>query len=330
MHYFISKSNFIRITRKYNFNFDNINNMVYKKRIYFLNKLEENRIISIKEFLTHAKDDLIKFQGTGFIEDSYSFVNEESRHAKYHQDENCSGLNSVYKDVEIPVELKYKEGSSSLDIKRIEEFREWFKQPEITDLYKTDQKKFLIKLEIRFQLKNVPRLVEFENIGTKKITNLNEAQLEEKIDSLIRMASEFYKQSKANRTILVEHNFSKMTYFITSNKYKEEPISINNTGYSDKEVRSILMEFYTNIKKPLIDYLIDYWIVKLNPDLDFNNNILEQLDFKPCRICMGKSCKYVSIPNVFDIDKDFRESKQGFRNSEFQNKSEEIFYALPF
>jgi hypothetical protein len=48
--------------------------------------------------------------------------------------------------------------------------------------------------------------------------------------------------------------------------------------------------------------LIDYWIIKLNPNLDFNQNILEQMDFEPCKVCGHSRCNY--IPEIDILDKD--------------------------
>ncbi len=85
MQYFISKSNFLRITRKYDIKIDELNNEIYNKPIYFLSQVERNNILSIKQFLINSDDKFVKFKGSGYIEDSYSYVHEISHHAKYFQ-----------------------------------------------------------------------------------------------------------------------------------------------------------------------------------------------------------------------------------------------------
>lgn len=302
MQYFISKSNFIRITTKYNIQSDDFNDVVYKKAIYFLSKMETNKILSIKQFLITSEEELVRFTGTGFIEDSFNFIREESHHAKYHRDSQCKGLRSVYKDLEITVEIKYKPGSDQLDYFKILQFRTWFKQKEITELYNNDKKRFIEKLQLRFQLINPPKPVELGNGDIQKISNYSEGELEKKIDELINMASSFYNQSEMNREILVKNNFSKKTYYVTSKKYKQEPLYIIGKDYSNEEIRKVLTDFYTVIKKPLIDFLIDYWIVKLNPTLNFNENILEQLDFESCKLCSHSRCNYTSQRDILDKD----------------------------
>jgi hypothetical protein len=239
--------------------------------------------------LVNAENGFFEFVENGFLPDTYTFVNEEARFAKYHNDKNCEGLLSSFKDFEIPVEIKYKAGKSEIDTKRVEEFRKWFKQQDIQDLFTNDQQKFIDKLQIKFNLQNPPKPIELGGNGVQGVSNLSEAEIEKQIDGYINQASEYYNSSAKIRKILVEHGFSKKTYLVTSKKYRSEPIDTNKTGFSDTEVREVLLEFYNKIKKPIIDLLIDYWIIKLNPRLDFDENILDQLDFKPCSLCNNKN-----------------------------------------
>jgi hypothetical protein len=329
MQYFISKSNFIRITSRYNIQIDLSNDVVYKKAIYFFSKVEINRILSIKQFLINSEDELIKFTGTGFIQDSYNYIHEESHHAKYHKDCQCKGLRSIYKDLEIPVEIKYKAGSEQLDYYRIQEFRTWFKQREITDLYYKDIKRFIERLQLKFKLVNPPKPVEIGNGDVQKISNYSEQELEKKIDELINKASIFYSQSEMNREILVKNNFSRRTYYLTSKKYRDEALCISGTSYSNEDIRNVLTEFYTKIKKPLIDLLIDYWIVKLNPNLNFNENILEQLDFVACKLCSHNRSVHLDDIDVLDIDESWEMASE-YVNRRQVLKLEETMHDLPF
>lgn len=316
MQYFITKSNFMRITREFKVELENLNDAVYKNAIYFFSDIEKNRILSVKQFLIHSKDELIKFQGSGFIPDSYNYVYEKSRHAKYHRDSQCEKLNSSYSDIEIPVEIKYKAGTGELDIERIEQFRAWFKQPEISNLYHTNQKRFIEKLQIKFQLVNPPKPIEINNGGIKKVSNFSEKELEAKIDELIKLASSLYAQSDMNREILVKNNFSKRTYYVTSKKYKDVNLYIYDKNYSNDDIRAVLTEFYLKIKKPIIDLLIDYWIIKLNPNLDFNQNILEQMDFEPCKSCGHSRCNYIPELDILDKDDEWELASEYNKNQQ--------------
>lgn len=304
MQHYISKANFLRITNKYKIELDDSNDTIYKKTIYFFSKFEINRILTVKQFLINAKDEYIIYKGSGFIKDSYSFVHEESHHAKFHLDSACTGLNSVYRDLEIPIEIQYRNGSSTKDIERINQFRAWFKQKEITELYYTNQKRFMEKLQLKFHLINPPRQVELSNGGIQKITNYTEKELEQKIETLIKMASTFYNQSVKNRDILVVNNYSRKTFYITSKRYQADDLSIDGKDYTNEEIRNVLKDFYVKIKKPLIDLLIDYWIVKLNPTLDFNKSILDQLDFEPCKMCCHSKPAIIPDNYIFNEDVD--------------------------
>ncbi|WP_181309043.1 hypothetical protein [Rufibacter sp. XAAS-G3-1] len=298
MKHFITKSNFIRITQKVALNEEHLKDEIYKKKIYFFNLIEQKKILSVKQFLVNSENEFYQFVGNGFIDDTYSFVNEESHFAKYHADRDCKGLLSTFKDFEIPVEIKFK-ANGEIDTRRVEEFRLWFKQTEIQALFHNNQKEFIIRLQGRFSLQNPPKVVELGGSGVQGITNLTQSEIENFIDDLLVQASRFYQSSIKNRKILVEHNFSKKTYLVTSKKYRNEPILNNITGYTDNEVKEVLIEFYTQIKKPIIDYLVDYWIIKLNPKLDFSSSILEQIQFKPCNYCVPKK---VLVHLQVDID----------------------------
>jgi hypothetical protein len=298
MTYFITRSNFIRITSKVKLTEDDVKQAIYKKKIFFFNQIDEKKILSVKQFLVNAEDGVYEFVEKGFLPDTYSFVNEESRHAKYHTNKSCEGLHATYKDYEIPVEIKYRTGESKVDVKRVEEFRKWFKQEDIQNLFLKDPKKFVERLQIKFNLQNPPKPVEMGGNGVQGIKTLSEKELEAEIDKLISAASEHYRSSTKVNSILVDHGLSKNTYWVTSKKYREMEITcycikckkgLQTTGYSDAEVREVLLEFYNKIKRPIINYLIDYWIIKLNPGLNFDKNILEQLEFKPCNLCIDKN-----------------------------------------
>lgn len=329
MQYYITKSNFMRITREFKVELENVNEAVYKNAIYFFSNVEKHRILSVKQFLIHSKDELIQFQGSGFIPDSYNYVYEKARHAKYHKKIGCESLNSSYNDIEIPVEIKYKAGTGELDIERIEQFRAWFKQSEISNLYHINQKEFIKKLQIKFLLANPPKPIEIENGGIKKVSNFSEKELEDKIDELIKLASSLYAQSDMNREILVNNNFSKRTYYVTSKKYKDVNLYIYDKNYSNDDIRSLLIEFYNKIKKPIIDLLIDYWIIKLNPNLDFNQNILDQMDFEPCKLCGHSRCNYIPQLDILDKDDEWELASE-YSKSQQKIKNELITDDLPF
>jgi|694.fasta_scaffold20474_8 hypothetical protein len=302
MKHYITKSNFIRIAKKFTPVIDDENTEVYTKNIPFFSHVESKGILTIKQFLINSKDGFIKFVGSGFIEDTKSFIFEESRHAKYHTDIECRGLNSAYTDIEIPVEIKYTEGSEIVNESKVEEFRNWFKQTEITNLYYNDQQRFIDKLQLKFNLLNPPRPIEISNGDYQEFNNLTLGEVTNEIDKILHSVDTFYNQSEKYKKILVTCNFSTKTFLVTSKKYRDKKINGNDSGYSDQEVRIVLTDFYKQIKKPILNLITNYWILKLNAVLDFNKTLLDQMEFEPCKICNQYQSQYVEDIDIDDGD----------------------------
>jgi hypothetical protein len=304
MQHFITKSNFLRIAKKYSPVLDNNNKNVYTINIPFLNEVERKGILTIKQFLISSKDNLIEFTANAYIKDTFSYVNEEARYAKYHSSSNCEGLNSIFKDIEIPVEIKYKNGSKEVDKESVDAFRRWFKQEEITNLYNTNQKKFIEKLQLKFNLTNPPKPVEIGNGEFHEVTNMSLNEITLEIENILNGVDDFYNKSENHKHVLVNHGFSTKTFLVTSKKYRDVSISNNFTELSDNEVRVILTDFYNKIKKPILDLLTNYWILKLNSCLDFNKSLLEQLKFNPCKLCIHDKPQYIEDVDICDEDED--------------------------
>jgi hypothetical protein len=302
MRQYITQSNFLRITKKFTPEIDPDNIEIYSKDIPFLSKVEQKGILTVKQFLINSKDGFIKYTGSGYIEDSHSYVYEESRNAKYHSNQKCIGLNSAYKDIEIPIEIKYKKGSEVIDVNKVNEFRAWFKQPEITNLYYNDQQKFIARLQLRFQLENPPKPIELENGELKEMNNATLGEITIAIEKILTDVDAFYNQSQKYKQILVNFGFSTKTFLVTSKKYRDTEIKNNFTGYSDEDIRIVLTDFYKSIKRPLLNQLTNYWILKLNSVLEFDKTLLDQLEFKPCKMCVGKQQQYIEDIDINDED----------------------------
>lgn len=334
MKHFITKSNFVRISKKYSPQIDSDNDSVYTTEIPFLSEVERKGILTIKQFLINSKDNLIQFKANGHIEDTYSYVNEEARYAKYHSDCNCKGLHSIYRDIEIPIEIKYKNGIGTIDHAGVEAFRNWFKQTEITNLYNTNQQKFIEKLQLKFNLKNPPRPVEIGNGETHEMTNMSFSAITLEIDKILKSVDTFYNQSENHKNVLVTNRFSTKTFLVTSKRFRDVPINNNFTNLPDKEVRIILTEFYNKVKKPILDLLTNYWILKLNSLLDFNKNLLEQLKFQPCKLCIHESPQYVENVDIYDGEEEIEDDQfmNFFYNDNHANKVSELYHveSLPF
>ena len=286
MSYFITRSNFIRITKQIELTPEQLLRPIYKSQIHFLNKLEIKLILSVKQVLDDLEKAIIILNKSGELVDTFTYLNEYTHYPKYHSDKNCTALNSSFKDIEIPVEIKYKAGQSEIDYERVNEFRDWMKQSEIYELYYKDSKKFYDKMEIKFRLSNPLRNEEIIGKAPEKIITLSIQELENKIDHIISTSMDYCQANIDRAKVLIGENLRLHTYWATSEKYRQKEISPNNTGLSDSVVRKILLEYHNEIKAPLIRSLIDYYIVSLNEGLYFTKNIMEQLEFQPCSKCV--------------------------------------------
>lgn len=286
MSYFITKSTFLNTTNRIELTEEQIKKDIYKYQIFIFSKVEEKKILSIIQFFESIHRKIYEFIKRDVIEDKYEFVHEVARYPKYHADKSCEALVSNFKDYPIPVEIRLEAGSDVLNKDKIEEYRNWFKKLEIQDLLTNNPDAFLIELTSRYTLKNTPKLFEIRNMGIQSISNLSLNELEKKIDGLIAESDIYCQRSLKNAKILVGEWFTNKTYWATNPNYIEKQIKGNNTGYTDDEVREVLSDYYNKIKKPIIDALYDYWIIKYNEGLDFEENILEQLGFKPCKLCV--------------------------------------------
>jgi hypothetical protein len=199
-------------------------------------------------------------------------------------------MTSKFKNFEIPFEISArvrekaeKEGKTSeeidiLVVKQIKVFRAWFKQN--FELFNTDAEGFLKALSTstwNVQVKEIEKV----NSGVESIDNLNLTQLEIEIDKIISAAGRYFVNNKDRQSII--RRFQKMTFLA----YRKGNIDINDTVLSDDELRAFLLEYDTNFKKPIKELLIQYYRVKYNPDLSFEGQLLQQLNFKPCSICDG-------------------------------------------
>ncbi len=72
-------------------------------------------------------------------------------------------------------------------------------------------------------------------------------------------------------------------------KYRNEEIKINDTDYSDQEVRELLEEYNDKFKRPVKKDLIEYYRFKFNKYINLDQKRLDALGFKPCSSCERKA-----------------------------------------
>jgi hypothetical protein len=84
-----------------------------------------------------------------------------------------------------------------------------------------------------------------------------------------------------------------------------EEIYNNDTGYPEDEVKELLKFYDTKFKKPLKKDLIEYYRLKLNPDLEMKGYFLEKLGFKPCGHCHDEEYEPENASETYDKDLPF-------------------------
>jgi len=242
---------------------------VYKRPIHFFSKYEINSLLAIQELLNDPENFFKEIYKPMSIGDNFKYVYEGQKPA-YHSSSECEFLKSDFRNFEIPATIKSKGKDEVIN------FRNWFKQNEYL-LDKPDV--FVMRLNLKFGIITNPNAINFENSGYSEIHNYNLAQIEEKIDDLIKRAGRYYYAGEKNTAIL--KRFSKCTFLA----YKSWPIENNNTGYKDEEVKYFLKEYDNLFKKPLKKFLTEYYRLKLNPKIKLEGFLLDQLNFKPCCKC---------------------------------------------
>lgn len=253
---------------------------VYKIPIYFFSKYEEKALLAIQELLKDPEKYFNEIYVPYKSEDTYTLV-YEAKHPSYHKLTDCSRLNSNYENYEIPKEIKDR------GKEEVKEFRRWFETVKHL-LEKPDV--FVMRLQARWGIVTNPNAINRDNSGTTEIENLTIEELESKIDLKIKEAGRFYYYSAKNKTIL--HKFSKYSFLA----FKMEPISNNDTEYSDLEIKELLRVYDNEFKKPLKKMLIEYYRLKHNPEIKMEGEILEQLGFRPCGDCYNK---YNNLEDIF-------------------------------
>ena len=263
--------------------FSNINSSVYKKPIYFFSKYELNVLSGLQLFWSNPQDFINSYYIPVTQKDNTKYIFEGGKPA-YHQNCECERLNSNFKNFLIPVEIKERGNDE------IQKFRIWFKQS--MHLLEEKQDVFMMKLALKFKLKVKPQEVNAPNSGIAEIEQYDLPELERRIDSIIRDCGRFWHNNADKQSII--RRFQKYTFL----GYIKDEIKNNDTELSDEELKDFLILYDKKFKRPLKNLLIEYYRIKFNPNLNFNENLLEQLGFVECQKCHNK----------FDLQKELNEA----------------------
>lgn len=241
---------------------------LFEREIDFLNQKEKKELLKLKCFL--EKPDY-------FLSDVYSHVKKRSENTNlvfksnsppaYHKNPSCESLKSDYINFRFPLGL-------SKDQKK--DYIEWMQ--ENRQLEESNTEAFKARHFARWGTAYFK--VKHDNSGVELIENESLLDIKTSIKSLIEKS---------------------ITYNLTLEEKKESKYFYG----LDENLRSEKMKFNKEIKKPLIRNLKEFYRLKLNPKLNFDRKILEQLGFKQCKIC------YYSViynsDNLTDLSKKVEE-----------------------
>lgn len=255
------------------FNLDKTNfdyeSEIYKHSINFLNILEKRDLLSIKCLYEFPEIFFQDYYSQIVTADSLKFVFEEQQPA-FHSHASCPNLLSDFENYLIPEQIK----KNNQEI----EYRNWFKQnirlterKILTDLFK----------DIHYNRWGcLPLYVDYENSGAFEYMNLNIDEIENKIDNLLINAKRYIEHSPENKTVI--GILGKRSYAYN----KLNTLNLESIPYDRETISDILKTFEIDFKRPLILLLKEYYRIKYNPNLVFEENILEGLGFRQCKVCM--------------------------------------------
>jgi len=241
---------------------------IYKHSINYLNLLEKRDLLSIK-CLYEFPDVFFKDYFSKIVtSDSFKFVFEEQQPA-FHSDNNCPNLLNDFENYLIPELIKQN--------KKEMEYRNWFKEnirlterKILTDLFK----------DIHFTRWNcLPLFVDYENSGAIEYMILNVDEIEKNIDTILVNTKLYIENSLITKNVI--SMLGKRSYAYN----KLETLPLDGLFYDKDTISEVLKTFEIEYKRPLVSLLKEYYRIKYNPNLVFEENILTGLGFRQCKVC---------------------------------------------
>jgi hypothetical protein len=180
----------------------------------------------------------------------------------YHFDADCVKLHSDYTNFKIPPEIVGRGEDEK------QKFREWFIENQ--DLME-DSTKFINKITARFMLRNPPRIEEFQkgNSGIVAEENLPLVDISARIDERLHRM----KMQRDQNPMLID-KYGMQTHLVRSGKVDVEDLL-------DRQ----LLDSWHEAKNALKTDLRTYFKLKFNPDLEFQDDLLQSVGFRPCKSC---------------------------------------------
>lgn len=236
-----------------------------KKLYIFL----ENPEVYIKEYFKGWKD-------------TFTYLIEEP--PAYHISKSCQYLLNDFYNVAIPQKLKKNkewiaeareyayQNRSKINPKQIESFKEGFIRHFVDKIFLTN---------------NDLNTIDLKNSGAEFVDN-NIEGVKLKIENLFKNISEKFT--------LVQMNFYQREF--SNNRYWYKGEYGHYGSYLEHVISSNLNYIRNSYVNPLVKNLSSYIILKLNPNNEYEQNILDFLNFRPCDGCSGGRSKYIRIATL--------------------------------
>lgn len=261
----------------------------YKKSIYFLNRLDKTNLIYFKKFCENPIENIDKIYNPIEVIDRKKYVYEGAK-PSYHKFEDCQFLHSNFVNYPIPDEIREKGDEA------VEEFRNWFKESEEHFRKFPDQYKLRMLQKYKIEVSINDLKVDYQNSGNVYKENLTLKDIESRIDSLLQNAAKYYKEDVKRQEVIRRYQTATFLAF------KEDVIENNNTEYSDAELKEILIEYHNLFIEPTLYYLKEFFKTFYNADIEINEKIFEELNFKKCGHCYSE--KFEKENNYLSEKKD--------------------------
>ena len=240
-------------------------------------KKERNELLCFMRCLINPREimELGVFKKIKERKDSGRYVYEEKMPC-YHLYADCEYLNSPYENYLLPLEIQ------EADEEKKRAYREWFKQNRYLlddGEYEKLQYRIQMRWGINMDLQDLKGLHR-DNSGVRIMENPDLAIIESDIIKLVGEMYDYIMQEVRYRNII--DRYGKRTYLLDKKQSLEDD---RIKSYTDDEIRYILNEFDKKYKQKLTNKLKTYYRVKYNPDLKFEQPLLEELGFRKCYFC---------------------------------------------
>lgn len=263
---YITKNTFLNIVKEIDLNQEPYpkKSRLEDKNLTILSKKEMQRLAVISELLK-----IVDFSPDRFFfkikkpVDTLTYISPE-RAPSYHNNMSCPALTKEYENYIIPEDVRI------LGKDVVNKFRKFFH--ENRDLLPSRKIEFLYKAKKEFNLKRLPEdisEVRAPNSGRGSIDNFNLETIQEELDDLILEAEDFKNLSPFNR--------------LTINLYGNIFNLSVETGIDDERMK--VLKKWLELKSSLKKMYIRYCMVKYNPDIELNGNLLDSIGLNRCSFC---------------------------------------------